>query len=146
MKYLYNLSTHPTPAHRLASRDQNDVTESSSAAHGTGPKAVCGFRDGSLSVVDTGFGGNGIEAGGRRDPGTVCGPLLWASKAGHVETVFSCAHKPRDANTLATGSYGSNVKVWHTPTMDLKVCGNPSRLNPRATVVCDNGSTPQELE
>lgn len=47
--------------------------------------------------------------------------MPWASKAGHTETVFSCAHRPGDADTMATGSYGSSVKVWHVPTMDLKV-------------------------
>ncbi|CAN0480262.1 unnamed protein product, partial [Hapterophycus canaliculatus] len=48
--------------------------------------------------------------------------IPWSSKAGHVETVFSCTHRPGDPDTLATGSYGSSVKVWHVPTMDLKVC------------------------
>lgn len=35
--------------------------------------------------------------------------------------MFSCEHRPGDPDTLATGSYGSSVKVWHVPTMDLKV-------------------------
>lgn len=79
-----------------------------------GPSAICAFRDGSLSVVDAKSGASGANTG-------VGGSILWASKAGHVETVFACAHRPGDPNTLATGSYGSNIKVWHTPTMDLKV-------------------------
>ena len=49
------------------------------------------------------------------------GAIPWASKAGHVETIFACAHKPEDPDTFATGSYGSSIKVWHVPTMDLKV-------------------------
>lgn len=35
--------------------------------------------------------------------------------------MFTCEHRPGDPDTLATGSYGSSVKVWHVPTMDLKV-------------------------
>ncbi|CAN0329219.1 unnamed protein product, partial [Discosporangium mesarthrocarpum] len=68
---------------------------------GVGTRALCGFRDGSLGVVDVRL---------RRG--------LWASKPGHTETVFACAHRPGDADTLATGSYDSTVKVWHAPTMD----------------------------
>ena len=86
-----------------------------------GPRAICGFRDGSLSVVDAAFG--------ERRTATVrgvfgeggSGAIPWTSKAGHIETVFGCAHSPKDADTLATCSYGSNVKIWHVPTMDLKV-------------------------
>lgn len=72
--------------------------------------------------MDTGFSGKEVAAiDSKGDPGGDRRALLWASKAGHVETVFTCTHRPGDANTLATGSYGSSVKVWHTPTMDLKV-------------------------
>lgn len=99
-----------------------------------GPKAVCAFRDGSLSVADTdaamkggrvgghtsGIGDAGDANRGRPTGGSAAIP--WASKAGHVETVFTCEHRPGDPDTLATGSYGSSVKVWHVPTMDLKVC------------------------
>lgn len=86
-----------------------------------GPKAICGFQDGSLSVADTAFGKQGYETGSRSNSGGGSGAVRWASKAGHIETVFSCAHRPGDPDTLATGSYGSSVKVWHVPTMDLKV-------------------------
>lgn len=64
-----------------------------------------------------GSGGSGISS----HIGGGSGAIPWASKAGHVETVFSCEHRPGDPDTLATGSYGSSVKVWHVPTMDLKV-------------------------
>lgn len=80
-------------------------------------------------MADTAFRGVG-GAGGRGGGGggsISChngggsGAIPWASKAGHIETVFSCEHRPGDPDTLATGSYGSSVKVWHVPTMDLKV-------------------------
>lgn len=107
-------------------------TGANGASTASGPRAICGFRDGSLSVVDTAFGGNGgkvsgVCGGGGHDSssssgvGSGSGAIPWASKAGHIETVFSCAHRPGDPDTLATGSYGSSVKVWHVPTMDLKV-------------------------
>lgn len=99
-----------------------DGTESQSASRG--PRAICGFRDGSLTVANVRFGGgtNGIGCNGNLGLDAVTGGSIpWASKAGHIETVFTCAHRPGDADTLATGSYGSSVKVWHTPTMDLKV-------------------------
>ncbi|CAM9815043.1 unnamed protein product, partial [Ectocarpus fasciculatus] len=100
-----------------------------------GPRAICGFLDGSLSVADTAFGGKrawgkqpgaagsrgGSSSSRRWGGGGGSGSIPWASKAGHVETVFSCEHRPGDPDTLATGSYGSSVKVWHVPTMDLKV-------------------------
>lgn len=110
------------------------TTQASGHATGGGPRAVCGFRDGSVSVADTAFrglggaggcggGGGGSSTGGRVSGhiGSGSGAIPWASKAGHVETVFSCEHRPGDPDTLATGSYGSSVKVWHVPTMDLKV-------------------------
>eukprot|EP00752_Nemacystus_decipiens_P005456 g4944.t2 len=98
-----------------------------------GPRAICGFKDGSLSVADTAFRGVGGPGGGGGggsrgssssvggDVGGGSGAIPWASKAGHIETVFSCEHRPGDPDTLATCSYGSSVKVWHVPTMDLKV-------------------------
>ena len=67
----------------------------------------------------SGGGGGGGSISG--DVGGGSGEIPWASKAGHIETVFSCEHRPGDPDTLATGSYGSSVKVWHVPTMDLKV-------------------------
>eukprot|EP00903_Cladosiphon_okamuranus_P008010 g7728.t1 len=98
-------------------------------ATSVGPRAICGFKDGSLSVADTAFrgvGGPGIDGGGSGSIssghiGNGNGEIPWASKAGHIETVFSCEHRPGDPDTLATGSYGASVKVWHVPTMDLKV-------------------------
>lgn len=102
-------------------------------AAGSGPRAICGFRDGSLSVADTAFRGTAGQAaaggGGGGEGVSSCSPvggggsgaIPWSSKAGHIETVFSCEHRPGDPDTLATGSYGSSVKVWHVPTMDLKV-------------------------
>ncbi|CAM9571135.1 unnamed protein product [Sphacelaria rigidula] len=107
----------------LPSQVTEDGTDSSAA--GRGPMAICGFRDGSLTVVNAEFRGgkNGVDRrsssrGSTRGPE---GSIPWASKAGHIETVFCCAHKPGDADTLVTGSYGASAKVWHTPTMDLKV-------------------------
>lgn len=67
----------------------------------------------------SGGGGSGSSLSGHIGSGS--GAIPWASKAGHIETVFSCEHRPGDPDTLATGSYGSSVKVWHVPTMDLKV-------------------------
>ncbi|CAM9102722.1 unnamed protein product [Ectocarpus sp. 13 AM-2016] len=114
-----------------------------------GPRAICGFLDGSLSVADTAFGGRrawgkkpggrsgaaagrGSSSGRRWGSGGGSGPIPWASKAGHVETVFSCDYRPGDPDTLATGSYGSSVKVWHVPTMDLKVTLN----GPTGAIYC----------
>ena len=74
-----------------------------------------------MSVADTAFHGRAGGVGGSGKNGGGSGAIPWASKAGHVETIFACAHKPEDPDTLATGSYGSSVKVWHVPTMDLKV-------------------------
>lgn len=84
-------------------------------------------------MVDAAFRGTGGQVGGgdgggggsydsaTSGVGGGSGAIPWASKAGHIETVFSCEHRPGDPDTLATGSYGSSVKVWHVPTMDLKV-------------------------
>jgi WD40 repeat protein len=47
--------------------------------------------------------------------------LLLSVLSGHTETIFGAAFDPVCSNTLATCSYDATVKVWHTPTMDLKV-------------------------
>lgn len=78
-------------------------------------------------MADTAFGERGIEVGEGSNGEGGSGAIPWASKAGHVETVFTCEHRPGDADTLATGSYGASVKVWHVPTMDLKVSGQMGR-------------------
>lgn len=80
-----------------------------------------------MSVADTAFQGRAGGVGGSGQNGGGSGAIPWASKAGHVETIFTCAHRPEDPDTLATGSYGSSVKVWHVPTMDLKVGGRKNR-------------------
>ncbi|CAM9738098.1 unnamed protein product, partial [Chrysoparadoxa australica] len=49
----------------------------------------------------------------------------WSSGAGHTETIFACMFHPSDPNTLATSSYDSTVKIWHVPTMDLKLTLSP---------------------
>lgn len=78
------------------------------AFRGVGGPGGCGSGGGGSSSISGHVGGGS-------------GAIPWASKAGHIETVFSCEYRPGDPDTLATGSYGSTVKVWHVPTMDLKV-------------------------
>ena len=43
--------------------------------------------------------------------------MLWSTEGGHTETVFRCEFSPTSADTLATCSYDSTVKVWNTRTM-----------------------------
>lgn len=45
------------------------------------------------------------------------GVLEWQSLPGHAETIFDLRYQPSNRDTLATASYDSTVKVWHTPTM-----------------------------
>lgn len=72
-------------------------------------------------MVNAAFGERYGRTGGTNSEEAGMGPIPWSSKAGHIETVFACAHKPGDQDTFATGSYGSSIKIWHLPTMDLKV-------------------------
>lgn len=150
------LSPPPPPPHHgppLEIRERLQKTGANGSATGSGPRAICGFQDGSLSVVDAAFRGTGGQVGGGGGGGSHVsatsvigggsGAIPWASKAGHIETVFSCEHRPGDPDTLATGSYGSSVKVWHVPTMDLKVGslgGTLAKRDRETRCECRNGT------
>ena len=64
-------------------------------------QALCAFGDGSVAVFHM----------GKRQ-------TQFHGSPGHTETIFDVQYRPSDANTLATASYDSTVKLWHTPTME----------------------------
>jgi WD40 repeat protein len=47
--------------------------------------------------------------------------LEWSSLPGHTETIFGVAFSPSTPDVIATCSYDGSTKIWHTPTMDLKL-------------------------
>jgi WD40 repeat protein len=65
--------------------------------------------------------------------------LCVCALSGHTETIFGAAFDPMCSNTLATCSYDATVKVWHTPTMDLKVSTQTS-IYCTLLLVCVNAS------
>lgn len=63
-------------------------------------QALCAFVDGSVSVFHI----------GRRQE-------QFHGPPGHKETIFDVRYSPASCDVLATASYDSTVKLWHTPSM-----------------------------
>lgn len=88
-----------------------------------GPSNGAGFT----SVhVPTAPGQSGRMCAAFRD-GTACTydamkrTRVWCLPPGHTDTVFGAEFDPRSPDTLATASFDGTVKLWHMPTMELKV-------------------------
>ena len=64
---------------------------------------ICAHRDGSISIINL-----------------ADRLLLFKSNAGHQETIFDCKVCPTDADTFATCSYDTTVKIWNAATYSLK--------------------------
>jgi len=65
-------------------------------------RLICSFSDGSVSLYDM----------NKKQKEFITEP-------GHTETVFATEFSPQSPNILATSSFDSTIKIWHTGTMSL---------------------------
>lgn len=64
---------------------------------------------------------------------------LWSSQPGHTETIFDCSFAPGPSSSLlATCSFDSTVRVWHTATSTC-VKTLDTKAIAREEVVCVEG-------
>ncbi|XP_065337368.1 WD repeat-containing protein 17-like isoform X2 [Cloeon dipterum] len=75
--------------------DAEDTTFEAATAPVAAGAVVCLFANGGVGVHDL-----------KRNKWD------YLKEAGHVETVFSCAFRPDDSCTLASGSFDGSVKLW----------------------------------
>lgn len=65
-------------------------------------RLVCSFSDGSVSLYDM-----------------LKKQMEFCTQPGHTETVFATKFSPHSPDILATSSYDSTIKIWHTGGMSL---------------------------
>lgn len=67
-------------------------------------QALCAFTDGSVGVFHLGQK-----------------QMQYRGLPGHTETIFDVRYCPSNKDVIATASYDSTIKIWHTPTMECQM-------------------------
>jgi len=73
---------------------------------------VCLFANGGIGIHDLRRNKWEFQKEAVRSKPAKISMFLLLFVQGHVETVFTCAFRPDDSATLATGSFDGSVKLW----------------------------------